>query len=122
VELTLSTRPGSKCTVVEVRGVLDLASEPAFRQTLQEVIDAGTDRLVVDLGGVRLMDSSALGTLVLMFKVLNEAGGRLCLAAPRQLVRTVLSMTSVDQVIKVYDTVEAAEGDLPPSRNSVSTG
>jgi anti-sigma B factor antagonist len=122
VELALSTRPGHHSTVVEVRGVLDLGTEPEFRKTLQDVVDTGANCVVVDLSGVRLMDSSALGTLVLMFKVLDNAGGRLCLAGPRPLVRTVLSVTSVDRAIDVYDTVEAAEADLPPSRNTVSAG
>jgi anti-sigma B factor antagonist len=115
VEVALSSRPGRDCTVVEARGVLDMATEPQLRQTLQQVIDAGARRVVVDLAEVRLMDSSALGTLVLMFKALRDVGGILCLAAPRPLVRTVLGVTSVDRAITVYDTVRTAEDD--PSRH-----
>jgi len=111
--VALSTRPGRDCTVVEVSGVLDMATEPQLRQTLQEVIDAGARRVVVDLAEVELMDSSALGALVLMFKVLRDDGGDLCLAAPRPLVRTVLAVTTVDRAITVHDTVRAAEDDRP---------
>lgn len=113
MEVALSSRPGRECTVVEVRGVLDMTTDPQFRQTLQQVIEAGARRVVVDLAGVRLMDSSALGTLVLIFKALRDDGGSLCVAAPRPLVRTVLSVTSVDRIVTVYDTVQAAEDDLP---------
>lgn len=105
--------PGRDCTVVEVRCVLDLATVPQLRQTLQQAIDAGARRVVVDLAGVSLMDSSALGTLVLMFKTLRGQGGELCLAGPRPIVRSVLAFTSVDRVITVYDTVQAAEDGLP---------
>ena len=109
MEVALSSRAGRNCAVVEVRGVLDMTSEPEFRGVLQRVIDSGARRVVVDLSEVRLMDSSALGTLVLMFKTLRDGGGVLCVAAPRPLVRSVLEITSVDRVITVYDTVEAAE-------------
>jgi anti-sigma B factor antagonist len=113
VEVTLSSRPGRECTVVEVRGVLDMSTEPELRRTLQQAIDAGARRIVIDLTEVRLMDSSALGTIVLMFKAVRDDGGSLRLAGPRPLVRTVLAVTSVDRVIAVYDTVRAAEDDSP---------
>jgi len=111
-EVTLSSRPGRGCTVVEVHGVLDMKGEPRLRQALQAVVDAGARRVVVDLAEVRLMASSGLGTLVAMFKLLRDNGGILCLAAPRPLVRSVLAITTVDRAITVYDTVEAAEDDI----------
>ena len=111
MEVALSSRPGRDCTVVEVQGVLDMTTDPPFRQMLRQVIDSGVRRVVVDLAGVRLLDSSGLATLVLMFKALAKDGGVLCVAAPRPLVRSVLAITSVDRVITVYDTVQAAEDD-----------
>lgn len=115
-EVALASRPGRGCTVVQARGVLDMTAEPQLRQALQQVIDTGARRVVVDLAEVRLLDSSALGTLVLMFKALREDGGSLCVAAPRPLVRSVLSITSVDRAITVYDTVQAAEDDGLPAQ------
>jgi anti-sigma B factor antagonist len=111
VDLLLSARPGQGCTVVEVNGDLDMATEPQLRDGLQPLIGSG--QLVMDLGGVGFLDSSALGTLVIMYKAARESGGRLCLAGVQQSVRTVLRITSVDRVIDVYDTVEAAEKDMP---------
>jgi anti-sigma B factor antagonist len=89
MDLKLSTRPGRECTVVEVSGDLDLATEPQLRDCLQRVVDSGADRVVVDLAGVRFMDSSALGTLVVMFKALRDNGGLLCLAGAQRSVRTI---------------------------------
>lgn len=113
MDLLVSTRAGRGCTVVEVRGDLDMATEPQLRDGLQPLVDAAAGQVVVDLAGVEFMDSSALGTLVVMFKGLRDGGGRLCLAGVRQPVRIVLQVTSVDQVIDVYDTVQAAEAIMP---------
>jgi anti-sigma B factor antagonist len=116
VELMLSARQGRDCTVVQVRGVLDYATAPQLRQMLQQLLDDRAGRVVVDFAEVSLMDSSGLGTLVVMFKAFREHDAQLCVAAVQPLVRSVLTLTSVDQVIDVYATVQAAEQDLPASK------
>ncbi|MEV4713178.1 STAS domain-containing protein [Micromonospora sp. NPDC049374] len=114
MDLLLSARPGLGCTVVEVSGDLDMATSPQLRDSLQQLIDAGDRQVVVDLGGVGFMDSSALGTLVVMFKALRDVGGRLCLASVQPGVRRVLSITSVDRVVDIYDDVPGAEATCRP--------
>ena len=111
MDVVVSTRPGAGCTVVEVHGELDMATQPQLHDVLQALIGPG--QVVLDLAGVGFMDSSALGTLVVMFKAFREAGGRLCLTEVQPAVRTVLSVTSVDQVIDIYATVRAAEDSMP---------
>ncbi|PWR12807.1 anti-sigma factor antagonist [Micromonospora sicca] len=113
MDLLLSVRPGRVCTVLEVRGELDMATSPQLREGLQRLVDAGDRQVVVDLAGVGFMDSSGLGALVVMFKALRDVGGRLSLAAVQPAVRRVLTVTSVDRVIHVHDSVQAAEADLP---------
>ncbi|MGN9813680.1 STAS domain-containing protein [Micromonospora sp. BQ11] len=98
--------------MVEVRGELDMATAPQLRDNLQRLIDAGDRQVVVDLAGVGFMDSSALGTLVVMFKALRDVDGRLCLAAVQPGVRRLLSITSVDRVIDIYEDVRGAEADM----------
>ena len=115
MDLLLSVRPGRGCTVLEVHGELDMATSPQLREGLQRLVDAGDRQVVVDLAGVSFMDSSGLGALVVMFKALRAVGGRLCLAAVQPAVRRVLTITSVDRVIDVYDSVPAAEADVPPA-------
>jgi anti-sigma B factor antagonist len=112
MDLLLSARPGRGCTVVEVHGDLDMATAPQLRDGLQRLVDAGDRQVVVDLAAVGFMDSSALGTVVVMLKSLRDVGGRLCLAAVQPAVHSVLRITSVDQVIEVYDSVQAAEADM----------
>jgi anti-sigma B factor antagonist len=113
VDLLVAIRPGRGCTVVEVRGDLDMATSPQLRDSLQRLIGAGDRQVVVDLAGVGFLDSSALGALVTIFKTVRAADGRLCLAAAQPAVRRVLRITSVDRAIDVYDTIEAAEAAVP---------
>ncbi|WP_406070539.1 STAS domain-containing protein [Micromonospora sp. NBC_01638] len=119
MDLLLSARPGRDCTVLEVRGELDMATAPQLRESLQRLVDAGDRQVIVDLAEVGFMDSSALGALVVMFKTLRDVGGRLSLAAAQPAVRSVLTVTSVDRAIQVYDSVQAAEAG-PPSTDDVT--
>lgn len=116
----MSVRTGRGCTVLEVRGELDMATSPQLRQALMRLVEAGDRQVVVDLGGVGFMDSSALGALVETYKALRAVNGRLALAAVQPAVRSVLAVTSVDRVIKVYDTAQAAEADVPSTDDAAT--
>ena len=115
MDLQLSARAGRACAVVEVGGELDMDTVPQLQDVLQEVADGGTRQVVLDFADVTFMDSSGLGLLVDWYKRLRDLNGRLCLAAVRQPVRAVLVLSAVDQVVEVYDTVAAAEADMPPA-------
>ncbi|MGC4745545.1 STAS domain-containing protein [Micromonospora sp. DT201] len=113
MDFTLSTRQGRIGTVVEVAGDLDMSTTPELRDQLRKLVDSDTPVVVVDLTGVGFMDSSGLGVLVVAYKDLRERDGWLALAGVSQPVRTVLSITSVDRVIGVFDTVHDAEEASP---------
>lgn len=112
MDLSLATRPGRGCLVGQVGGVLDLATTPDVRSSLQQAVDDGAQSVVLDLTGVRLIDSTALGMIVWLHKQVQERGGRVCVAATRPALLRVFQLTSVDQLIRIYDDVDAAEDDL----------
>lgn len=113
MDLQLAARAGRDCAVVEVGGELDMDTVPQLQDVLREVADDGARQVVLDFADVTFMDSSGLGLLVDWDKMLRERDGRLCLAAVQQPVWTVLVLSAVDQVVEVYDTVAAAEADMP---------
>ncbi|MGW4947284.1 STAS domain-containing protein [Actinoplanes sp. NPDC004185] len=115
MDLQLSARAARGCTVVRVGGELDMDTCPHLQDFLQEVTDSGALQVVLDCTDVTFMDSSGLGVLMVWFKELQDKGGRLCVAGVQQPVEYVLRVSAVDQVLKVYDTVDAAEADMPPT-------
>lgn len=74
------------CTIVVPVGELDLSTATLLR----EVLGACSGDVVIDLGGVVLIDSSAIGVLVAQRKRLVATGGSLLLRWPRPWPRTVL--------------------------------
>ncbi|MEU4689859.1 STAS domain-containing protein [Actinoplanes sp. NPDC023714] len=112
MDLRLAARAGGAGTVVEVGGQLDMETGPQLDDFLQQVVGDTGARVVLDLADVSFLDSSGLGLLVVWFKELRARGGRLSVAAVQDIVAQVLRISAVDQVVGVYDTVEAAEADM----------
>jgi anti-sigma B factor antagonist len=98
-------RDGS-AVVVRLAGELDLYNAPALRSALLEAASDGAALLVVDLEGVRFIDSTALGVLV-------EARARIgadafALAAPPLETRRALEISGLDRHFAVHGTVAEA--------------
>jgi len=93
---------GSERAVLEVAGDIDLFTAPQLRHAVNELIDAGSRKLVVDLTKVGFLDSTGLGVLVGALKRLRDSGGDLVLAAPQRPVRRVLSVTGLDKVFTIH--------------------
>ena len=94
--------------VIEPEGRLNMVSAKQLTEAVAGLIDGGTFRIVVDLAATDFMDSSGLGALIAGLKSTRQAGGDLRLARPTEQVRTVLSLTNLDRVLRARDTVEGA--------------
>jgi len=88
-------------TVVELDGDIDVYTAPAFRDALEEAIDAGALRIVVDLAKVTFMDSTGLGVLVGSERRLKPLGGSLALACAGTIGQLLL-ITGLDRVFTLY--------------------
>ena len=107
MELMLET-PSEGVAVVRLTGRLDLLSAANVRKRLGEAVAEGRRHLVVDLGEVTFIDSSGLGALIGALKSARQAGGDLRIARPGEQARVVLELTTLDRVLRPYDTVEEA--------------
>jgi anti-sigma B factor antagonist len=89
-------------------GRLNMVAAPQLKAAIDETVDAGKARVVVDLTHVTFMDSSGLGALIGGLKRARQASGDLRIARVSDQVSTVLKLTNLDRVLRPYDSVEAA--------------
>ena len=92
--------------VVRLAGEIDLYNAEEVGSALQEIAGSDPARVVVDLGEVEFVDSTALGTLIEARKQL--ANGRLVLAAPGRDVRRAIEVAGLLDHFDVHDSVDAA--------------
>jgi anti-anti-sigma factor len=110
--LTASVTPHSSgpepYILVELTGEADITGS----QTLHAVLEAETRKrpglLVIEMSGLRYMDSAALQAIVRANLALGSGGGRLALVNPNANVARVLQMTEVDQMVRVYGSLAEA--------------
>jgi anti-anti-sigma factor len=67
-------------------------------------------KLAVDLSAVEFIDSSGLGALIGGLKAARTAGGDLRIAGATEQVVSVLRLTNLDKVLRVYDDPQSAYG------------
>ena len=94
--------------VAHLTGRLDLLTSDNVRERLAATLQNGHPRLVVDLHDVAFIDSSGLSCLVSSLKTARQSGGDLRLARAPEQARVVLRLTTLDRVLKPYDSVEEA--------------
>jgi anti-sigma B factor antagonist len=69
--------PSPETTVVAVTGDLDIASAPAFKQALGDLMGTGVRHVEIDLHETDFIDSSGLGVLLWADRRLGAVGGDL---------------------------------------------
>jgi anti-sigma B factor antagonist len=98
----------SGVVVVQPTGRLNMVAAPTLRKQLNEIVDGGVSKIVVDLSATEFIDSSGLGALIAALKIARKAGGDLRIAAPTQQVCTVLELSNLDRVLRSYASADSA--------------
>jgi anti-sigma B factor antagonist len=90
--------PSPALGVLTVRGELDISTSGRLHQELKALLDAGTERVEIDLSGVVFMDSSALSALVGARDRASRQSQHLTLASPSPACAKVLGITGLDRI------------------------
>lgn len=94
--------------VMELSGEADATSSDQLREILDAEVRKQPRAMVIDLSGLRFMDSTALHVILRVNRELSRNGCVLALAGPRESVAKVLRLTATDQIIPVYSSVTEA--------------
>ncbi len=112
--MNLSFEGHGEATVVRIQAPrFEAEAAEDFRKQLGEKISSGSSHFVLDLSGVRFMDSGALGAILSVVKSLPSTGD-VRLAAVNDPVRTVLRLTRIDKVLSIFSTVDQALESFGP--------
>jgi anti-sigma B factor antagonist len=111
VLVTARESDGEPYTVVEIAGEADVTNTDEMRRLLDDEVSKQPRTLIIDLSGLRFMDSSALHALLLVNRALDRQGGVLALVSPQAAVAKILRLTTADRLIPVFSSVaDAAVG------------
>ncbi|HEX4229956.1 MAG TPA: STAS domain-containing protein [Bryobacteraceae bacterium] len=91
----------------------DIAAE--FKTEIEKYVEAGETRIVLDLANLTFMDSSGLGAILSVFKMIGKRGD-LAIAGTQGAVQNLFRLTHMDKVFRSYATVPEAIAALTPHR------
>ena len=96
--LSLAVRSDGRSATIVADGALDLATASELRSAAHEA-SAGMRQLVLDLRGLRFIDSSGLGTLLNLRGELRREGVGMLVEAEHGPVRRALETTGLGELL-----------------------
>lgn len=95
--------------IVSVQGRIDTTNAGDFERPLVEMIDGGTNHLILDCAGLNYISSSGLRVfLVIQKKILGQKGKfRLCNLQPA--IKEIFDISGFSSIFSVFSDLDAAQ-------------
>lgn len=94
--------------VISTERQLTGANQGRLRTRIQEEMDAGALRILLDLSETERVDSSGLGEVVRLHNMVRGNDGRLCLYGLQESAQLLVKLTKLDEILEVYESRDEA--------------
>jgi anti-sigma B factor antagonist len=109
MELTVTSRPAGRVTILDLNGRLILGEETAnLRDSVKNLVSTGQNRILLNLEGVTYLDSSGLGALVGGYTSVTALHGQLKLVKLSKKAKDLLNLTRLLTVFEIFEDEETA--------------
>lgn len=109
MDIKVNTRPsGDKAHLVEVQGEIDVYTSPRVKETINELIEKGKYNLIINLEGVRYIDSTGLGVLIGALKKVREHQGRILLICTNPQIKKIFNITGLVKIFEIFKSEDEA--------------
>ena len=88
-------------TTLVVRGSLDINTAPALAEEIDKITAGRPKKVVVDLAGLDLIDSSGVAALVKLYKGVRGSGGSLAMTGVRDQPLAIFKLLRMDKVFNL---------------------
>lgn len=103
-ELDVSERLAGDVTILDLSGSVRMGEGAvALRNSIRGLIEKGNKKILLNLGGVKNIDSSGIGELIANYTTLSRDGGQLKLLSLTDKIQNLLVITKLLTVFDSYD-------------------
>ena len=103
-QLDLKERQAGDVTILDLSGEVRIGdSSVALRESVRNLADQGKKKLLLNLAGVRYIDSSGIGELIANYTTVKRQGGQLKLLNLTDRIQNLLVITKLLTVFDSYD-------------------
>lgn len=87
---------------------LDALTVPELRPAVEQLVERGGVKVVVDMTAVRVIDSSGVGVIVGLFKRMRSLGGAVRVAGVSKQPTEIFHVMMLDRVLAIFPTAADA--------------
>ena len=103
-ELDLKERQAGDVTILDLSGEVRIGdSSVALRNSVRNLADQGKKKLLLNLAGVKYIDSTGIGELIANYTTVKRQGGQLKLLNLTDRIQNLLVITKLLTVFDAYD-------------------
>ena len=103
-ELDVQTRQAGDVTILDLSGEVRIGEgSVALRDAIRKLVDEGKNRILLNLGGVKYIDSTGIGELIANYTTVSRQGGQLKLLNLTDRVQNLLVITKLLTVFDSFD-------------------
>ena len=103
-ELDLKERQAGDVTVLDLTGEVRIGEGSiALRDAIRNLADSGKKKVLLNLAGVKYMDSSGIGELIANYTTISRQGGQLKLLNLTDKIQNLLVITKLLTVFDAYE-------------------
>ena len=103
-ELEVTERQAGDVTILDMNGSVRMGEGAiALRNSIRGLIDGGKKKILLNLGGVKNIDSSGIGELIANYSTISRDGGQLKLLNLTDKIQNLLVITKLLTVFDSYD-------------------
>ena len=112
--MKFSTRKMEDVVIIDVDGKILLGDgDVEIKEAVDNLLEQGQKKVLLNLGKVPYMDSAGLGELIRCFTALRKSGGHFNLLAPNPRIKDLLNITKLLNVFDCYDSESVAIASFP---------
>ena len=97
--MEFSTGKANGVAALRIAGVLDAVTTADLRPSVNALVAERHSRLVVDVSGLRIIDSTGVGAVVSLYKKPKEYGGVLTVQNLRDQPLAIFKLLGLDRVL-----------------------
>lgn len=104
-QLSINQRQAGDVAILDLNGEVRIGdSATALRGAIRDLVANGNQKILLNLAGVRYIDSSGIGELIANYTTVGRSGGQLKLLSLTDKVQDLLVITKLLTVFDVYET------------------
>jgi anti-sigma B factor antagonist len=103
-ELEVKERQAGDVTILDLNGSVRMGEGAiALRNAIRSLVEQGKKKILLNLGGVKNIDSSGIGELIANYTTISRDGGQLKLLNLTEKIQNLLVITKLLTVFDSYD-------------------